>query len=125
MKKSLLVAVAVLLLTSMKAFAGHFTDLLPPAQTAGCVPTANGYDWNCSGDQYSPPMSANGAVLTPYTKAQIAALTQGTTGQVVVCSDCTQSYLCVSTGTLSVHPDSFVVAVETATIVGGPKTKCR
>lgn len=57
------------------------------------------------------------------TKAIIASLTSTTTGQLVICSDCTRSYLCVSSGTL--NPDSYVVAVETGTIVGGPKTKCQ
>lgn len=61
---------------------------------------------------------ALGAGFTPWlrTLAQIDALTADTTGQLVVCSDCTRSAICISSG--SVTSGAFVVLVETGTFAG-------
>lgn len=47
--------------------------------------------------------------ITPQTIAQINVLTPDTTGQVVTCSDCAYSALCVSTGADSGRIGAFVV----------------
>lgn len=133
MKKHLLVAVLLTLGVSV-ARAGHFIDVLPPASAAGCMPVSNGYDYQCTNDTAAPTGVFNGITASTVTatggirpgiatKAVLATLTSTTTGQLMICSDCTRSYLCVSSGTVA--PDSYVVAVETATIIGGPKTKCQ
>lgn len=54
-----------------------------------------------------------GAILPwPRTLAQINALLSGTTGQIVICSDCTRTGICQSTGTVTAG--AWVVPVSTA-----------
>lgn len=60
-------------------------------------------------------IKVNKLVLDTSTKAQINALTPDTTGQIVGCSDCTQSAICIST---SVVVGGWVVPVSTGTFVG-------
>lgn len=58
------------------------------------------------------------------TIAQIDALTADVTNQILVCSDCVESKICVSTG--SVNAGSWVVASGTATAaVGGLIGHCK
>jgi hypothetical protein len=59
-----------------------------------------------------------GAPTTLYlrTLAQLNALTADTTGQLVVCTDCTRSALAISSG--SVNAGSWVIAVATGPFVG-------
>ncbi len=101
MKKSLILAVAIVLSGLGVANAGHFTDLLPPAATSGCVPVSNGYDWQCSSDAGSAVIisSNTGPGLWMRTIAQLNALTPLQKGQLVYCGDCTGSPVCVSSGT--------------------------
>jgi len=105
MKKSLWIAVAVVGFSAGLVWAGHFTDLLPPAQSAGCVPIANGYDWNCASDNYSPGPTfstttvTGGLTLRSATAAQYDTITPTAAGQIGYCSDCSASKICVSTGT--------------------------
>lgn len=49
------------------------------------------------------------------TIAQINALTPDTTGQIVACSDCTQSTICISSST---NRGGFVVIAGSSTFVG-------
>lgn len=55
----------------------------------------------------------------PRTIAQLNTLTPGATGQIVLCSDCARSAVCVSSGS---HPTNsvgaWVVAVNTGTFIG-------
>lgn len=113
--KTALLAAAVLVVTGLSlAWAGHFTDILPPASAAGCVPVSNGYDYNCSNDTSAPAVQLKAVLsLLPQTTTQIQALVPGTTDQVVACSNCTRSYLCVSSGTAA---GAWTVAVETGTM---------
>lgn len=48
---------------------------------------------------------------SPRTLAQINALTPGVTNQIVVCTDCTRTALCISSGILR---GAWVVPVSTA-----------
>lgn len=57
-----------------------------------------------------------GATLTSRTIAQINALTSTTTGQMLLCSDCTRSPICISSG--SVNAGSFVVIAGTGAFAG-------
>lgn len=91
---------------------------------AGSVHAANQYNWGTStGGAWSTPddttatvgqvlqigtaggatVKAGGAPLSlyPQTKAQLLALTPGTTGQIAYCSDCTNTFVVVATGTAS------------------------
>lgn len=54
--------------------------------------------------------------FTPRTLAQIEALTADTTGQLMLCSDCTRSPLCISSGTVA--PGAWVVITGTGPYVG-------
>lgn len=58
------------------------------------------------------------AALVPWprTIAQLGALIPGTTGQLVVCSDCIRSAICLSSG--SVKAGSWVIATATGTMAG-------
>jgi hypothetical protein len=70
-------------------------------------------DLTASGAVSLSTTAFTGALLPwPRTLAQINALRSGTTGQMVLCSDCTRSKLCVSTGTVTAG--AWVVAVATA-----------
>ena len=46
MKKYLGIAAAFILSSVSYAAVTHFTETLPPATTAGCIPLSNGYDWS-------------------------------------------------------------------------------
>lgn len=48
--------------------------------------------------------------------ATINAITPSTTGQMVLCNNCTQSSICISSG--STAPGAWVVAVDTGVHVG-------
>lgn len=103
--KKLALASGLVGLLSLVAWAGHFTDILPPAAAAGNVPISNGYDWNLSNDSSAPSVSFNSGAtfrgsiaLYSRTIAQLNALTPSTTGQIAYCSDCVQSAICVSSG---------------------------
>lgn len=62
-------------------------------------------------------LSVGAAILPwPRTIAQINALTSGTTGQVVVCSDCVFTKICVSSGTVS--PGAWTLTQSTAVTAG-------
>ena len=61
-------------------------------------------------------VKAQKIVLAQYTLAQINSLTPDATGQLVLCSNCTRSTVCVSSG--SVNPGSWVIAVATGTFGG-------
>lgn len=110
MKKQLIGAVVVIGMSAGAAWAGHFTDLLPPASTAGCVPVSNGYDYQCTSDTGSTGIVATGAMtlstatfsgsvgLWQRSLTQLSTLTPGTTGQLVYCTNCTSSQICVSSG---------------------------
>lgn len=122
MKKSLIAAVAIVMSGLSVVWAGHFTDVLPPAATSGCMPVSNGYDYNCSTDSGAPVPTLNGATITgavtqsggvlttstqtangsinlwSRTLAQLQTLTPSTTGQIVYCSNCTSCSVAVSSG---------------------------
>lgn len=66
--------------------------------------------------------SPTGTALPSLAVAAISALVPSRAGNMVYCSDCARSYVCVSTAAAI---NSFVVAVETGTITGGPKTRCQ
>lgn len=53
MRKKLLVAGALIGIAGLVYAANpvHFTETLPPAQAAGCIPVANGYDWSLTCNQ--------------------------------------------------------------------------
>lgn len=55
-------------------------------------------------------------VMFPYTISQINNLKADTTGQMVLCSDCTQSTICVSSG--SVNNGSWVVIAASGPFAG-------
>ena len=55
-------------------------------------------------------------VITPITLATINALTSDATGQIVACTDCVRSSLCISSGT--VNPGAFVILTATGTFAG-------
>jgi hypothetical protein len=60
-----------------------------------------------------------GVVLYNQTKAQINALLPTTTGQMVLCNDCTRSAVCVSSGSNSATSvGAWVIAVNTGTFAG-------
>lgn len=100
MKKSLVAAVVFILAGMSLAWAGHFTDVLPPASASGCVPVSNGYDYNCSTDSGAPIIQANAPFqLVSLSSAAIAAKTPTAVGQVVFCNSCARSAICVSTAT--------------------------
>ena len=65
--------------------------------------------------QNAVKISSGGVVLAFKTVAQFNALTPVTTGQLFMCSDCTRSTLCVSSGVLT---GAWVVAVATGTFAG-------
>lgn len=99
MKKSL-AALAVVLLASSVSFAGHFTETLPPAATYGATAVSNGYDYQLSTDSGAPAIAAAAPIsLWSRTLAQINALAPYQAGQIVYCSNCAQSQVCVSSGT--------------------------
>jgi len=56
----------------------------------------------------------------PKTIAQLNALTSGTTGQIVSCTDCTKSGICISSGTTA--PGAWVVAVVSTNTGAGYTT---
>ncbi len=61
-----------------------------------------------------------------YTLAQINALQPDTTNQFVGCSDCTQTALCVSSGSiLATHKGAFVVPISTAAFPAYTTIHCR
>lgn len=123
--KKLLLAVAALLGLGAIAWAGHFTDILPPASATGCMPVSNGYDYNCSTDSGAPSMVLNApATLLIQTTAQIALLTPGTTGQLLVVSN-PQTF---NTGTFGLCISSGIgkgawVAVSSSAASGSPACK--
>lgn len=99
MKKSLIGAVVVIGMIAGAAWAGHFIDVLPPASTSGCTPVSNGYDYQCSNDSGGPAI----VVAAPFalyqrSLTQLSTLTPSTTGQLVYCTNCTSSQICVSSG---------------------------
>lgn len=61
-------------------------------------------------------VSASREVIGVQTIAQLNALTPDTTGQFLGCSDCTQSAICISSG--SVSPGQWVILTSTGTFVG-------
>lgn len=64
------------------------------------------------------------ALTTTKTIAQIEALTADTTNQFVVCSDCVEARVCISSG--SVNPGSWIVLAATATAaIGGLLGHCK
>lgn len=122
MKKSLLIAAIVVAAALSRVWAGHFIDVLPPASAAGCQPVSNGYDYNCTTDTGAPtPVYAAPIQLFSRTLAQINALVPTAVGQVAFCSNCVQSFLCVSTATVA---GSYVVVGGTTT-TGGAAMACR
>lgn len=54
-------------------------------------------------------------VMDQKTLAQINALVPDTTGQIIGCSNCTQSAICIATSTVA---GGWVVPVSTGTFVG-------
>lgn len=115
MKKTLVTAFAIVASGLSLAWAGHFTDILPPASASGCVPVSNGYDYNCSGDTSAPaPVYAAPVSLWSRTLTQINTLTPTTTGQILYCSNCANSQVCVSSGILA----GAWVAVSSGTTSG-------
>lgn len=56
-----------------------------------------------------------GVLLMSRTIAQLNTLTSGTTGQLILCSDCVRSAICVSSGTSN---GAWVIAVATGTTTG-------
>jgi hypothetical protein len=113
MKKMLWSALALFVFSGTVAIAAlpnHYIDTLPAQQSAGSFPVANGYDWGISTSTNSVAPA-----LPSYTLAQLNALTAQTTGQIVYCNNCTNSIICVSSGT--VGAGSFV-GVSSWTIVG-------
>ncbi len=55
----------------------------------------------------------------PYTLAAINALAPDTTGQVVMCADCTTSPLCISSGAVTGSSvGAFVILTATGSFVG-------
>ena len=103
---------------STPTLGGRYTETLPQAVPAGSVPVSDGYEWTISTATNGPV----GIMPLSQTVTQIGALTAQTTGQFLYCSNCTRSYLCVSSGT--VNPGAWVVAVETGTMAGNP-TACK
>jgi hypothetical protein len=77
--------------------------------------TGTGYGVNQPQNIGSVAMDA--AALPVKTVAQINALTSDATGQVVFCSNCLQSALCVSSGTVA--PGAWTVSSATSTAVLG------
>lgn len=65
-------------------------------------------------------LNGNGAALPSKTSTQINAITPDGAGQRVYCSNCTRSYVCVSSGT---GTGAFTVEVETGTMAANP-THC-
>ncbi len=108
MKKLLLLAAAVVALGVSYAMAGHFTETLPPASAAGCQPVSNGYDYNCTTDTGAQPAQVSAKTLT-----QINAYAPSAAGEIVFCSNCTRTAICVSTGTAI---GAWVVGVESGTM---------
>lgn len=102
MKKLLLAALAVVALASAAVMAGHFTETLPPASAYGSTPVSNGYDYQNSTDSGAPSITASAPVtLFSRTLTQINALTPVSTGQILYCSNCVNSQVCVSSGVLT------------------------
>lgn len=60
-------------------------------------------------------VTSGGVVFTLKTIAALDALTPVTTGQYFTCSDCTQSALCISSGTTQ---GAWVIAIATGTKAG-------
>ena len=52
------------------------------------------------------------------TLAQINALVPDTTGQIVLCNDCTTSTVCISSGAAASHTGAFVILVASGPFVG-------
>ena len=118
MKKSLLAALAVVLLASAASFAGHFTETLPPAAAYGATAVSNGYDYQLSTDSGAPSITAaNGISLWSRTAAQINALAPLQAGQILFCSNCTNSPVCVSSGT---GTGAWIAAMSSGTVSGVP-----
>lgn len=60
-----------------------------------------------------------GVILYSQTKAQINALLPTTTGQMVLCNDCTRSAICISSGSNSATSvGAFVIIAATGTFAG-------
>lgn len=68
------------------------------------------------GGQLAVNISSGGVSLWNQTIAQIDQLLPVTTGQLIICSNCVRSAICVSSGTLS--KGSWVIAVATGTTTG-------
>lgn len=121
--KKVLLAVSIVALSYSVALAGHFTDILPPASASGCVPVSNGYDYNCSTDSSAPSISANNGIgLYSRTLAQLQALTPSTTGQIFYCSNCTQTPVCVSSGSTAAYQ---FVGVAASTVTNSGLGQCK
>lgn len=118
MKRSI-VAAAIIILSGMSlAHAGHFIDVLPPASTSGCSAVSNGYDYQCSNDSSAPAVSYAAPVgLYSRTLTQINALLPSTTAQIVYCSNCVNSSVCVSSGILT---GAWVSTMSSGTVAGVP-----
>lgn len=79
--------------------------------------------WDDSGAYINGNLNnGNGNSLPSKTIAQINATTPNAAGQRVYCSNCTQSHVCVSSGTTN---GAYVIEVETGTFVAGTETHCR
>lgn len=117
MKKYMLFAGAALVVGATYVWAGHFTETLPPASTYGASAVSNGYDWQLTTDSGAPSMAV-AAPFTLYSRtvAQIRALTPTVVGQMVYCSNCVQSAVCISSNTTL---DSYVVVGGTVPAQGG------
>jgi hypothetical protein len=122
MKKSLVVALAVVALASAVVMAGHFTETLPPQAANGAVPVSNGYDWSLSTDTGAPSITAASPIqLWSRTLAQMNALAPTAAGQAIYVSDATTSRVCVSSGT---GAGAWVVASASSTFAGGSYPHC-
>lgn len=121
--RKLLGSLAVVLIVSGLSFAAssRFTETLPPAVTLGYVPVSNGFDWSLSSGTAGtiPAIALNAPIGLFYeTKAQVLASTATAVGQIVFCTDCVASKLCVSTGTATALQWAVVGGTATATVAG-------
>ncbi len=94
--KKILGSFAVVLLAVGMAHAvpSHYTETLPAQADPGVVPISNGYDWTVSSGTNALPIA-----LVQKTLVQLNALTPNSRGQIAYCTNCTQSTVCVSSGT--------------------------
>lgn len=133
MKKWLL-GVGLLILPTLLIADGNYQPVLSPNTTGGNysypnapAPASGGVLVNNSGTLFNWSNAVVGTTtsltatqfpaLPLLTLAQIQALTPYTTGQIVMCTNCTQSPICVSTQ--SVTQGGWVVASGTATVSQG------